>query len=334
MSRVSKSVLMQKGEDPNTIFGFLPKEWKVVQLRDISIGSGIYGINAPAVEFNENLPRYLRITDIDEQGRIINHAPKSIDDPDAEKYILLENELVFARTGNTTGKCYLYSKEDGLLVYAGFLVKFRIDPSKADARFVKYFTETAYYRHWVDIMSARSGQPGINKHEYSKLKLPLPPLFEQRKIASILSTWDKAIELNERLIEQKKQQQKGLMQKLLTGEVRLPGFKGEWKRVRLGEIGKVYNGLSGKSAADFGSGKPYIPYKAVFENDKVDLTKLGYVQIRAGEKQNQVRCGDIFFTTSSEIPDEIGLSSVLLEQVDELYLNSFCFGYRLQKFAG
>ncbi|NMA85550.1 MAG: restriction endonuclease subunit S, partial [Epulopiscium sp.] len=92
----------------------------------------------------------------------------------------------------------------------------------------------------------------------SETVFPIPPFNEQYKIALILSTWDKAIELKEKLIEQKKEQKKGLMQKLLTGEVRLPGFKEEWKIVRLGEIGKTYNGLSGKSAGDFGKGKPYI----------------------------------------------------------------------------
>jgi type I restriction enzyme S subunit len=88
----------------------------------------------------------------------------------------------------------------------------------------------------------RSGQPGINENEYGKLTLPLPPLPEQQKIASILSTWDKAIELKEKLIEQKKQQKKGLMQKLLTGEVRLPGFKGEWKEVKLETVVKKTKG--------------------------------------------------------------------------------------------
>ena len=228
-----KSVLNQKNEYKNTVFGFLPKDWEIVKLKDISIRKGTYGIGAAAVEYNENLPRYLRITDIDDQGRIINDDPKCVDDPDSVNYILQKNDLVFARTGNTTGKTYLYKKEDGVLVYAGFLIKFSINPIKADSRFVKYFTETNYYWQWVGIMSMRSGQPGINENEYGKLTLPLPPLPEQQKIASILSTWDKAIELKEKLIEQKKEQKKGLMQKLLTGKVRLPDCSGEVKTSRL-----------------------------------------------------------------------------------------------------
>ncbi|MED4965383.1 restriction endonuclease subunit S [Heyndrickxia coagulans] len=185
---------------------------------------------------------------------------------------------------------------------------------------------------YLQKITSGSAQPQLTKKDVEKIPIPLPPIGEQQKIALILSTWDKAIELKEKLIEQKKQQKKGLMQKLLTGEVRLPGFEGEWKKVRLGKIGKTYNGLSGKKAEDFGEGKPYIPYKAIFDNSKIYINKFEYVRIEENEKQNIVKYGDIFFTTSSETPDEVGMSSVLLEDVNEVYLNSFCFGYRLNNF--
>lgn len=167
---------------------------------------------------------------------------------------------------------------------------------------------------------------------FKKLKIMLPPLEEQQKIASILSMWDKAIELKEKMLKQKREQKKWLMQQLLTGEIRLPGFSTEWKEFRLGEIGSTFNGLTGKSAADFGEGKPYIPYKTIFSDSKIDLNKLEYVSIGDNEKQHVARYGDIFFTTSSETPEEVGMSSVLLDEIDEVYLNSFCFGFRLNNF--
>lgn len=317
----------------STQVGDIPNDWEIKKLSDLAVGKGSYGIGASAVDFDENLPRYLRITDISEQGRLLNEDLKSVDDADSYKYILKENDIVFARTGNTTGKTYLYNVKDGLLIYAGFLIKFSINSKIADPRFIKYFTETNFYWYWVNIMSVRSGQPGINENEYAKLPVPFPKLVEQQKIASILSTWDKAIELKEKLIKQKNEQKKGLMQKLLTGEVRLPGFEGEWREVKLGKIGKTYNGLSGKTAEDFGEGKPYIPYKTIFDDSKINLQKIDYVKINIGEKQNSAKKGDIFFTTSSETPHEVGMSSVLLEDVDEIYLNSFCFGYRLNDFS-
>jgi len=327
---------INRGEVPNgykkTKIGILPSDWSIKKLIDLAVDRGSYGIGAPAVDFNENLPRYLRITDIEENGRITNDDIKCVDHPDASKYLLEENDLVFARTGNTTGKTYLYDKNDGKLVYAGFLIKYKILDDKASAKYVKYYTETDHYWYWVKKMSARSGQPGINSEEYAELLIPCPDLLEQQKIADILSTWDKAIELKEKLIEQKKEQKKGLMQRLLTGKVRLPGFEGEWKEVRLGSIGSAYNGLTGKNKEDFGSGKPYIPYKNVFNGSRINIDQLEYVQILETENQNKVKYGDIIFTASSETPEEVGMSSVLLDHVDELYLNSFCFGYRLNDF--
>lgn len=106
----------------------------------------------------------------------------------------------------------------------------------------------------------------------------------------------------------------------------------DWEVKRLGELGSIYNGLSGKNKSDFGSGKPFIPYKNVFDNSKININYLDYVIIRDNEKQNRVKYGDIFFTTSSETPDEVGMSSVVLDEIGELYLNSFCFGFRLHNF--
>ncbi len=113
--------------------------------------------------------------------------------------------------------------------------------------------------------------------------------------------------------------------------MRFPGFSGEWKKCSLGEIGSPYNGLTGKSGDDFGTGSPYITYKSVFDNTKIDLSRCELVRISDQEKkrQNQVKKGDIFFTISSETPEEVGMSSVLLDDIEDCYLNSFCFGFRL-----
>ena len=115
--------------------------------------------------------------------------------------------------------------------------------------------------------------------------------------------------------------------------LRFPEFSGEWEKYTLGGIGTTFNGLTGKSANDFGSGSPYITYKSIFDNSKIDVSKIEYVRIteteRAKQTQNEVEYGDIFFTTSSETPEEVGMASVLLNPMPDCYLNSFCFGYRL-----
>lgn len=114
--------------------------------------------------------------------------------------------------------------------------------------------------------------------------------------------------------------------------LRFPKFKKNWTEKELGSIGETYNGLTGKTKEDFGKGKPYIQYKQIFDNSKIDISKFEFVEITKDETQNKVKFGDVFFTVSSETPNEIGTASVLLDNVDELYLNSFCFGYRPNSF--
>ena len=313
--------------------GIIPQEWEVKSLEDLCHNTGDYGINAPAVPYSEDLPTYLRITDIDNWGKFIKDDKVSVDNPNSLQYVLKDGDIVFARTGATVGKTYLYDSNDGRLVYAGFLIRFTPNTNKVVPYYIKTYTETSAYWNWVRIISQRSGQPGINSVEYGSLKLAVPPMGEQRKIAEILGVWDEAIEKQSRLIEKLELRKRALMQRLLTGRTRLPGFNTPWQKVKLGEIGKTYNGLTGKSKEDFEDGNAkFIPYINVFSNEKVNIDKLGIVSVDESEKQNKVQYGDIFFTVSSETPDEVGMASVLLEYIDDTYLNSFCFGYRLNDF--
>ena len=102
----------------------------------------------------------------------------------------------------------------------------------------------------------------------------------------------------------------------------------DWEEKKLGDLGNTYNGLTGKTKIDFGKGKPYIQYMQIFRDSKIDTSMFGLVNVQDGENQNSAQYGDVFFTTSSETPDEIGTASVLTEEVEDVYLNSFCFGYR------
>jgi type I restriction enzyme S subunit len=106
----------------------------------------------------------------------------------------------------------------------------------------------------------------------------------------------------------------------------------DWVVLPLGIIGDTFNGLTGKTKVDFGQGKPYITYMNIYSNPKLKNNFNDFVQIGEEENQNKVQYGDIFFTTSSETAGEVGFSSVLLDKVDECYLNSFCFGFRMKNF--
>ncbi|HJG87982.1 restriction endonuclease subunit S [Barnesiella viscericola] len=219
-----------------TPLGIIPQEWEVRRLGDLCCNQGDYGINAPAVAYSNDLPTYLRITDISDDGKFIIDNKASVNSPNSESYHLKEGDIVFARTGATVGKTYLYDPADGDLVFAGFLIRFSPNEQKIVPYYLKTYTNTAAYWYWVKIISQRSGQPGINAAEYSSLQLPVPPLAEQKKIAEVLGVWDKAIEKQSQLIEQLTLRKRGLMQQLLTGKKRLPGFSGEWRKEKAGSI--------------------------------------------------------------------------------------------------
>ena len=220
----------------NSPLGLIPKEWEVNQLKNITLIKGDYGINAAAVEYRQDLPTYIRITDIDDDGCFSTNKKMSVDDVNSDNFYLVKNDLVFVRTGATVGKSYLYNENDGRLVFAGFLIRFKIDTSKINDYFLWSFTKSKPYWDWVKTVSMRSGQPGINSTEYSLLHIPIPPLPEQKAIADCLSTWDKAIEKQTALIAQKELSKKALMQQLLSGKKRLKGFEKKWEVKPLTEL--------------------------------------------------------------------------------------------------
>ncbi|MCO5268958.1 MAG: restriction endonuclease subunit S [Brumimicrobium sp.] len=226
--------MKQQTKYKDTAVGRIPEDWEVKELGELSIIKGDYGINAPAVEYSDSLPTYLRITDIDDDGNFIQVDKKSVNHKDSNNFYLNKDDIVFARTGATVGKSYLYKEKDGELVFAGFLIRFKTDEDSLNPSFLKYYTETSSYWHWVKVVSMRSGQPGINSKEYSSMKLPIPPLPEQKAIANVLSTWDKAIEKHEQLIAQKELRKKGLMQRLLSEKFKEKNEK--WEEVRLGDL--------------------------------------------------------------------------------------------------
>ncbi|WP_190484652.1 restriction endonuclease subunit S [Microcoleus sp. FACHB-831] len=197
-------------------------EWGVQKLGSCLIKNPEYGINAPAVPYSDNLPVYIRITDISEDGRFLPEKKVSVNHPLSANYVLEANDLVLARTGASTGKSYLSNSKDGELVFAGFLIRVKVNPEKLDAQYLKGFLQTKAYWNWVGAMSMRSGQPGINGNEYAQLPIPLPPTLEEQKaIAQVLSDMDAEIEALEQKRNKYKAIKQGMMQELLTGRTRL-----------------------------------------------------------------------------------------------------------------
>ncbi|HEY6528974.1 MAG TPA: restriction endonuclease subunit S [Cellvibrionaceae bacterium] len=190
-------------------------KWTEYQLGQCLSRHPEYGINAPAVPYSDNLPTYLRITDISEDGLIRQDQKVSVAKEVTDENYLDEGDIVLARTGASVGKTYKYRAKDGRLVFAGFLIRVKPDAKKLNSELLFQFFSTEQYWHWVNLTSARSGQPGINGNEYSLLPIPLPPtLKEQQKIADFLLSIDEFISVHKQKIDALKAHKKGLMQQL------------------------------------------------------------------------------------------------------------------------
>lgn len=219
-----------------TKIGWIPEDWDTKTLGELCTIKGEYGINAPAVDFRKDLPTYLRITDIDANGNFVEENKKSTIFQNYQKYKLEEGDIVFARTGATVGKTYLHNKKNGELVFAGFLIRFRTNPKRLLPYFLKSYTNSQKYWDWINVISMRSGQPGVNAKEYANLLLiPTPEISEQKLIIQCLSTWDRAIHSLTQLILQKQKRKKWLMQVLLTGKKRLPGYSKRWSIIKISD---------------------------------------------------------------------------------------------------
>ena len=177
-----------------------------------------------------------------------------------------------------------------------------------------------------------SGREGLNFESIKGIKISMPSIQEQKKIAEFLSALDSKIQTQKKTLLHYESLIQKLRDDLLSQKIKLNDDFPKWQKVELYKLGFTFNGLSGKNKDDFGSGKRYIQYKQIFDSSSIILEHCGYVNISNNERQNKVQYGDIFFTISSETPNEIGMSSVLLEETKDVYLNSFCFGFRLHSF--
>ena len=187
-------------------------EWEKCKLGDIATGFD-YGMNAPAKVF-DGVNKYIRITDIDEASSTYNDS--DIVSPDGtltDTYRVNERDILLARTGASTGKSYLYKKTDGKLYFAGFLI--RANVPEHNPYFVFSQLHTHRYWKWVSIMSARSGQPGINSQEYSSFPIYTTSIQEERKISKLLSLLDERIATQSKLIEKLESLIKGIAQKIV-----------------------------------------------------------------------------------------------------------------------
>ena len=170
---------------------------KLVTLASLTVdGKGSYGIGVSAVPFSKDLYTYLRITDIKDDGTLNLQDLKSVEDEKAQEYLLKPNDIVFARTGASTGRNYFYDGTDGEFVYAGFLIKFSIEEKKVNPKYIKYFCQSKQYQDWINSFNTGSTRGNINAQTLGKMEIPLIERKRQDALVSILSSIDKKIKKN------------------------------------------------------------------------------------------------------------------------------------------
>ena len=223
------------------------------KLNDLSIGGkGSYGIAASAVERKADLPTYLRITDIFDDGTLNLSELKSVDAPNSDKYILKPNDIVFARTGGSTGRNYFYDGSDGVFVYAGFLIKFSIDPEKVNPKYVKYYCRSKQYNDWVQSFNTGSTRGNINAQTFGNMEIPLPERKQQDYLVSILEPIDEKIKNNKQVNDNLQQQAAALFESWFVNYDPWDGVQpSEWENAPLGSLVEIKRGGSPRPIQDF-----------------------------------------------------------------------------------
>lgn len=202
--------------------GEIPENYKLIRLKFLLKEKLQYGANSSGIEFTSDLPRYIRITDIKDSKTLYDENKLSLSEEDAKDYILDDNDILFARSGATSGKCFIYKKEIGKATFAGYLIRAKIDETKLLPNFLVLYTMTKAYEEWKNQVCIQATIQNISAEKYVNLIVPLPPLPEQESIAKMLDSKcaqiDSLIAEKESLIADLTEYKKSLIFEVVTGK--------------------------------------------------------------------------------------------------------------------
>jgi type I restriction enzyme S subunit len=244
----------------------------------------------------------------------------------------LNNTTILLSINGTIGNLAFYSGEQIILGKSAAYLNIKTLISK---RYIYFILQIERISRYFEEGLTGTTIKNLGLGTIRKTPIAIPKKREeQRAIATALSDVDALITVLDKLIAKKRALKTAVMQQLLTGKQRLPGFGGEWEVKQLGDMGATYGGLASKNKNDFGHGEArYITFMNIMGNVVIDSTTFERVDVKPGENQNEVKKGDLFFNGSSETPEEVRLCAVLAEDVENVCLNSFCFGFRLHELA-
>jgi type I restriction enzyme S subunit len=316
-----------------TEMGLIPEDWELKAMNDLTslMTNGFVGTATSAYVDSDDGVLYVQGYNVQENGFNL-HGIKRVSKAfhaRHQKSCLRPGDLLTIQTGDIGVTAVVPAELAGANCHA--LVISRMDSGVSEPYFYCQYFNSERGRAQLKEIETGSTMKHLNVGDMKLLLLPSPPVEEQRAIAEALSDVDTLLVWLDRLIAKKCDLKLAAMQQLLTGQTRLPGFSGEWPRKRLGEIGSTYGGLTGKSKSDFGVGTAlYVTFMSVMASVVIDSAEFENVQVTPSDLQNRVAKGDLLFNGSSETPEEVAMCSVMTLDVPNLYLNSFCFGFRLR----
>ena len=314
--------LRPKGNVPNLRFPEFQGEWEELGLSELLDFKN--GLNPKPDKFGKGI-KFISVMDILNNAVITYDCIKAsvdVTEKELSDFSVEKGDILFQRSSETledVGRANVYM-DDNTAVFGGFVIRGK-KKGEYDPQYFNYLLRSPFARKRIIPMGAGAQHFNIGQEGLSKVKLHFANIEEQKKIGKMLSLLDERIATQNKIIDKLQSLIKGLNDLLYTqygGEV-LTSFA---------ELGTSYSGLSGKSAQDFGSGKPFITYLNVYSNNVIKENDFQYVAIKDDEKQNVVTYGDVLFTLSSETPEEVGVGSVYLGK-EKVYLNSFCFGIHI-----
>ena len=307
---------------PNLRFPEFQGEWEELGLSELLDFKN--GLNPKLDKFGKGI-KFISVMDILNNAVITYDCIKAsvdVTEKELSDFSVEKGDILFQRSSETledVGRANVYM-DDKTAVFGGFVIRGK-KKGEYDPQYFNYLLRSPFARKRIVPMGAGAQHFNIGQEGLSKVKLHFANIKEQKKIGKMFSLLDERIATQNKIIEKLQSLIKGLNDTLYAQH-------GEEVVTSFAELGTSYSGLSGKSAQDFGSGKPFITYLNVYSNNVINENDFQYVAIKDGEKQNIVEYGDVLFTLSSETPNEVGIGSVYLGK-EKVYLNSFCFGIHI-----
>lgn len=316
-----------------TEVGLIPEDWEVKKLgNEINIlGGNAFSSN----DISEEGIKWLKIANVGInkiKEDVLEFLPFEFKEIHKD-FLLKSGDYVMALTRPLLGGKLKISK---ILNNDEWLLNQRV--AKLDSKvgtieyYINYFKQP-YFCYQLEVLMAGTDPPNLSLTEFKNIKIPVPPLPEQKKIADCLSTWDIAIEKQSALINALTDRKKALMQQLLTGKKRLPGFSGEWKEVKLGDIGEISSAGVDKNIVEGEKPIRLLNFLDVYRRDFLYSHEQNH-WVTANDykiEKCSIKKGDVFFTPSSEVPNDIAISAVAMENFDNVVYSYHIVRFRIKE---